>query len=466
MLGTLSEDARRLAGAASVARHGLDEGFLLALSDGGKGPALINELVDGNALVMSGDGRYALTGGLREYFAGKMMPETRRKAHERAAKHLAQRAAGREPGWIAQLEEATRHAVEAEKPHSALRYAELAAEELSRLGEHRRALALCEMAAGSARKVNDAKQTARWQVAQAAALRHLGKQADAEHLCREALAARKHLTEEVAARAYHVLAGIALDRYDFAAGREYCREALAQHLSLAAKGSEASRLASEADVAARGGDAETAYALYRRSFAAAEHGAAQGEQPAELARRHFDFGLVEKYDHNLAAALAHFDEALRYADRAGGPGQLAVILGQLAEVRGRLGHFDYALALADSSLAVREGMSDPVGVQITLGIRMDIFLEAGDAACAREALARVEEAVGHSLDPVAVAFLNKRRGLLALLEGREEEGVALVEKALEAFRLLGKRHWVADCEETLARLRARGARQMRLPLEE
>ena len=75
------------------------------------------------------------------------------------------------------------------------------------------------------------------------------------------------------------------------------------------------------------------------------------------------------------------------------------------------------MVLADQSLMVREGMSDPVGIQITLGIRMDIILETDDVAGAREALARVEKAVGNSVEPVAVAFLNKRRGLLALLEG-------------------------------------------------
>jgi tetratricopeptide (TPR) repeat protein len=319
----------------------------------------------------------------------------------------------------------------------------------------------------AAQRLNDPKQAAGWQVAQASALRHIGRQEEAGDLCRATLSANKQLATDVAARAYHVLAGIALDRSDFDTARDHCRQALAQYLSLNDNSSEAARLTREAEAAVVGGDIEGAYGKYRASFAASAGSLRKGgEQPADLARRHFDFGLVEKYDHNLIAALAHFDEALRYADRAGGPGQVAVILGQLAEVHGRLGRFEYALNLVNSSLSLRREMSDTVGVPITLGIRMDIFLEAGDVAGAREALTRVEEAVGESVEPVTVAFLNKRRGLLALLEGREAEGLALVGKALEAFRLLGKKHWVADCEETLARLRARGGKQMLLPLME
>ena len=137
MLRTVSEDGRRLAAAASVVRHGLDRDLLLALADSSKGPALIEELVDGNALTAADEDRFVLTAGLREYYAEKTPPETRRKAHERAMKHLAQRAAHRGPGWVAYLEEATYHALEAEKPHPALEHAGATVEELRRLGEHR-----------------------------------------------------------------------------------------------------------------------------------------------------------------------------------------------------------------------------------------------------------------------------------------------------------------------------------------
>ncbi len=189
--------------------------------------------------------------------------------------------------------------------------------------------------------------------------------------------------------------------------------------------------------------------LYRESLALAEQG---GEDPGELASRHFDLSLVQKYDGKLEDALGHLKQARTYAERKAKPAQIAVILGQLAEVTSRLGRYDEALGLIEESLALRSALPDPRKALITMGIRVDIHIEMGDTAGAERALQQLEQEAAGIDDPISRAFLMKRTGLVRLLQGREGEGLALLDDACTVFRAQGREHWVADCQETVERL--------------
>jgi tetratricopeptide (TPR) repeat protein len=460
LLRRVSENARRLAAAAAVAPRAVERDFLLALTDAGNAAELVNELVDAYLLRVTEDGRFALIGGLRERLLDRTPAETTRKAHERAARYLIRQSQHTRAGWLLTLEEGIRHALAAERWRLALDHAPKVADELRRLGERERCLAVCRQAADAAQKLSLPAEVARWQIEQAALLRHMGQVEEATRFCEAAIKRADKHSSPVLARAYHVLGGLAMDRSDYEAAREYCEQALALDRRLQAKAHEAASLARLAELEARAGRSEQARELYRQSFALTESGS---DEPAALARRHFDYSLVEKYDGNLAAALAHLEQALVYADRAGGATQRSIILSQMAEVRGRLGDYEAALQLMDESLRLRQGVADPRGLQISLGIKFDILLDAGELGRAGETLREINALVTDSLDPTTAAFQNRRHGLMALAEGRTEEGLAMVEKARAAFAAMGKQHWRDDCEKAIERVRARYEPQWALP---
>ncbi len=304
VLNSVSPQARELAAAASVVRRGLDADFVLALAEPGAGQPLLNELVDASVLTGVDDRGFVLAGGLRQHLGDVLddAPGLRATAHRRATAHLLDLAARPGSDSFAHEEEALRHAAEAGEWEVLLQRAPAVVETLSHRGEYARALDQARTAQGAAESLSRTREIAYWQIEQGAILRHAGNAEESERLCRTGLEAAEALADSgLKARAYHVLGSLALAHGDHEAARGYCEAALELDRRLEDRAHEAASLARLAGLEMRQGRADRAEDLYRESLALAEQG---GEDPAELARRHFDLSLVQKYDGKLDDALA------------------------------------------------------------------------------------------------------------------------------------------------------------------
>lgn len=451
VMKSVSPEAQQLAAAATVVRRGLDSALVLALAEPDAGQVLLNELVNACILTCADDRWFVLPGGLRQYLCDRLdgTPELRTLAHSRTAAHLLGTTSGRAPD-ISQVEEALWHASVAGEWEMVLQHAPRVVEPLSHRGEYGRALAQAAAAEKAGEHLGRDRDVAHWRIEQGAILRHMGKAGESERLCREGLEwGESHDDRGLKARAFHVLGSLALARADHDAARTYCEAALDLDRTLENRAHEAASLARLAGLEMKLERTVEAADLYRQSLALAE---SEREQPSELAGRHFDLGVVQKYAGKLEDALAHLEQARGYAAVEARPSQMAVIFGQLAEVKGRLHKHQEALDALDQALALRGALADPRKAQITLGIRVDIYIDMGDVKRAAAALKQLEEEAAGVDDPISQAFLKKRRGLVWLLLGRESEGLALVDEACTVFRAEGRDHWVADCMVTVEQM--------------
>jgi tetratricopeptide (TPR) repeat protein len=199
----------------------------------------------------------------------------------------------------------------------------------------------------------------------------------------------------------------------------------------------------------------------------------------ELARARTHAGQLAEAMGDLSAAMAHYEEGLRLAERSGDDALRSALLcnagtvvrsrgdyarardlyteslalartlglertiagdlGNLANVETDVGDYEAARALALESLELLERLGDRQGVAVQLNNLGNLARMVGDDRAAREWHER-SLALRQSLDDRRGAALSLRNlGELARLEGRPEASRALLEESLAAYRDLGDR---------------------------
>ncbi len=214
-------------------------------------------------------------------------------------------------------------------------------------------------------------------------------------------------------------------------------------------------------VLAKLGDLERARAAHERALAIRV--AEQGQEHPAVARIHYNLGTLEMRAGHFGEARVRLERAHAIRERTLGPEHIetAVVTATLADLAQRRGEADRAHALYVSILPIYEGAYGPdhkyLGdLRLNLG---EAARELGDLEGARAHLDRSVEILAAALGPDHAAVANPLTALggVLLAQGRGDDAIAVLERALATMQRSDPWQRRADTESLLARaLAARG----------
>jgi len=161
-------------------------------------------------------------------------------------------------------------------------------------------------------------------------------------------------------------------------------------------------------------------------------------------------GFLAQATGDNEVALAHFEEARRVSEQAGGDRELAYALCGLGLVRLRRGETGLAGELLAASLETMQGVDDPVGRGLGLYFYATVMAAAGRLAEARRLALEGLEGSDRAGDTFARGLLNTLLGTLDGLAGDLQAAEAKVKEGMRIQHRIGHRWGLATSLETLA----------------